>query len=154
MPLGDLTPEEFRRLHDEIMRNGVDPDITWDRENGVINWAAIRKEQQVNGMHNEVHVCNFDNGHEKSVDCWCEPTVIRRIRNRHGIDCLVVEHEDFTAAPRGMVIAERNTNQSLLFVGRFVEHPLNKSIDAPWITRTLAPYGDPPPLLDPHERNL
>lgn len=102
-------------------------------------------------MHNEVHVVLFDNGHINSIDCWCEPTDIRRVRNKHGIDVLVVEHHDFSPVPRDVSLFHRNSDIYTPF-----SDPINKSIDAPWITRILAPYGDPPllPPHDPHSREI
>lgn len=107
-------------------------------------------------MHNQVHVSDYDNGHEQSIDCWCEPTQIIRQKNRHGIDVLIVYHNDYTPYHRAMVLADRRANFSLPFLGQFVDHPQNQTPHAPWVSRLLNPFGNPPllPPHDPNERSL
>lgn len=101
-------------------------------------------------MHNEVHVCTTPNGHVNSVDCWCEPVSISRVRNKHGIDCLIVEHCDDTLAHRSLVVHYRNME---------LDTPdyFGAGLDSPWISRSLHPFGNPPTLPphdDPNERSL
>ena len=84
-------------------------------------------------MRNEVHICDHENGHELSVDCWCEPTWINWVKNRYGVNALVVEHNDDRPSDvhRQVVLAlrERDKHQVL---------PVEEGyVDAPWITRML-----------------
>jgi hypothetical protein len=93
-------------------------------------------------VENEAHICNAPNGHMLSVDCWCEPVAIRVVRNKRGINVLVVEHNDDTLSHRFVVVAERERDQSKPYE---TNHP-----NASWITRALTPPWTPP-LLPPHE---
>lgn len=45
-------------------------------------------------MAREVHLCRAPNGHELSVDCWCEPTLIRLDTRQDPEGILVVRHVD------------------------------------------------------------
>lgn len=45
-------------------------------------------------MAREVHLCRAPNGHELSVDCWCEPSVINLDTHSHPEGILVVRHKD------------------------------------------------------------
>ncbi len=92
-------------------------------------------------MRNEVHLCAAGNGHELSVDCWCEPTSIRWHTNQHGVQMLVVEHNDTTLKHRILVISERERDRALPYG--------QNEPDAPWITRVLTL-----PPFDPNERKL
>lgn len=96
-------------------------------------------------QRNEVHVCLADNGHISSIDCWCEPVNIRWIRNKHGVDVLVVEHDDETLQDRDIVLFNREVNRNSNLYGA----PM---VDQPWITRVLTPPFTPP-LLPPHDPN-
>lgn len=42
----------------------------------------------------EVHVTETFNGHTPSVDCWCEPVAIYRLKVSPEQEVLVIEHED------------------------------------------------------------
>lgn len=78
---------------------------------------------------NEVHVCNFPNGHSLSTDCWCEPVIIKWMTNKFGVKVLVVEHNDDTPQHRLVITAERERDIN-------VEYNRNHP-DASWITRVL-----------------
>ena len=89
---------------------------------------------------NEVHITNTTNGHLMSVDCWCEPVSIRWIKNKAGIEALVVEHDDETLRQHADVLNERNLERANPWAGNYA--------GAPWITRALTPPFTPP-LLPP-----
>jgi len=91
-------------------------------------------------MRNEVHVCNADNGHALSVDCWCEPTAIRWVWNAHGVGALIVEHEDDRFAHRIIVEACRERDKATPYDP---DHMMG--VDESWITRALTPPWSPPP---------
>ena len=59
----------------------------------------------------EAHITLSDNGHEKSVDCWCEPVTIYIAKDTHGIEKLIVEHNDETLSDRFTVIMNREKMQ-------------------------------------------
>jgi len=40
-------------------------------------------------------------------DCWCEPSNIFWVQNNHGINVLIVEHNDYTAKHRTNQLAEQ-----------------------------------------------
>lgn len=107
-------------------------------------------------MRNEVHVSTSSNGHHLSTDCWCEPVLINWVTNRHGVKVLVVEHHDETMKHRILVVAERERDKSTPCSEPYALVPINRSIDAPWITRDLCgPFPQQlPPLDDPNERKL
>jgi len=75
---------------------------------------------------NEVHVCQFHNGHVNSVDCWCEPTAIYWYCNVRGLMVLVVEHDDDTAAHHYDVLKLRDAEND-------------------WVTQLLESLTLPPP---------
>lgn len=103
-------------------------------------------------QRNELHLCDFANGHMLSTDCWCEPTTINYVQNRYGVWILVVEHVDYTAKHRlsitaereAMLLAEQSSEESRRIL--YVNHS-----EAPWITRVL---NLPSPPSDPNERTL
>lgn len=97
---------------------------------------------------NEVHVCNWHNGHHMSIDCWCEPVEIRWMENGKGVRALVVKHVDDTPQHRMLVLTARERNKSTPYAGNFVDLPINKGPDAPWITRALT-LAEPPKQLPP-----
>jgi len=74
--------------------------------------------------HNEVHLCDYPNGHELSTDCWCEPVNIRTMVNKHGIEMLVVEHVDDTPIHHIVIVN-------------------NRELEPDWITRVLAKVKRP-----------
>jgi hypothetical protein len=99
---------------------------------------------------NEVHVMNAENGHLNSTDCWCEPSAVQWVKNKHGVNVLVVEHNDNTLMHYRTLLACRERDK--LFVSPTSVH---WGIDAPWITRTLDAVPIPPDSKqDPNERNL
>lgn len=106
-------------------------------------------------MRNEVHLCNFQNGHTLSTDCWCEPVFINWVQNKFGVLALIVEHSDDTPEHRTVVLARRERDRTTPCVGNFVDLPINRCPEAPWVTRALDEFRTkqlPPP--DPNERSL
>jgi len=101
-------------------------------------------------MRNEVHLVDYPNGHHLSTDCWCEPTNIKWVRNKHGIDILVVEHSDDTAQHRVMVLDRREHSKRIITL----RDPAERTPDAVWITRILDLPPSSLPPHDPHERSL
>jgi len=97
-------------------------------------------------MRNEVHVCNAENGHANSTDCWCEPVSMSWIVNKFGVKVFVVEHYDETLKHHVVVLAERQSSRTLDSTGS-IRHP-----GAPWVTRLLDDVKMPPP--DPNERKI
>lgn len=87
---------------------------------------------------NEVHLCDFPNGHSLSPDCWCEPTNIYWVTNKYSLKVLVVEHRDETPLHRIDVIADRNSHSR-------DQYGINEP-DAAWITRMLNRIGQRPTL--------
>ena len=59
----------------------------------------------------EAHITLTDNGHEHSIDCWCEPVIIYIAKNNQGIEKLIVEHNDETLDNRLNVIINREKMQ-------------------------------------------
>lgn len=98
---------------------------------------------------NEVHIVNQPNGHHMSVDCWCEPVSIKWMTNFLGIRVLVVEHNDLTMDHHSLVLARRDEQRTLPFVGSFVDLPINRGPEAPWITRVLSSASQPKQLPPP-----
>ena len=95
------------------------------------------------GEPNEVHLTVANNGHILSTDCWCEPSHIEMVVNKHGIKALVVHHEDYVLYDRNVVIGARN-----LQAGMPYPH------DA-WITRALENFQTKSlPPHDPNERSM
>ncbi len=92
---------------------------------------------------NEVHLCDFPNGHVLSIDCWCEPTRYYWVTNKHGINVLVVEHVDDTPSHHMDVLNERESRKR--------KRSLVNNPDATWITRVLEKVGKPPLLPPPGE---
>lgn len=86
-------------------------------------------------MDNEAHICNTDNGHAMSSDCWCEPTDIRIVINVHKVPVLVVFHVDTFTAHRALIIGHRNL---------CINEPYSNNPDAGWITRALNSLFPPP----------
>ena len=93
-------------------------------------------------QRNEVHLCDFPNGHTLSTDCWCEPKNIYWVTNKHGIEVLVVEHSDNTPMHHLDVLGDRHDHTRDAYT---CNEP-----DAPWITRALNRVGERP-LLPPGE---
>ena len=99
-------------------------------------------------MRNEVHICTAPNGHHLSTDCWCEPTHINWMTNKHGIKVLVVEHHDETLMHRIMVLAKRNSGKVLDTLNTI------RHADAPWVTRLLDEFAPPTPNDEHNERSI
>lgn len=57
--------------------------------------------------HPTVHLVNHLNGHDMSVQCWCEPAKIYWIKTKLGVEVMVVEHEDYNDKHREVQLAER-----------------------------------------------
>lgn len=77
-----------------------------------------------------VHICEADNGHVRSPDCWCEPNRIYHYTNRLGIPLFVTEHNDETLKHRIVVVSER-------------ERDFHDQTPESWVTRILEAV--PPP---------
>jgi hypothetical protein len=104
-------------------------------------------------MRSEAHIVTVENGHVMSTDCWCEPTAIRWMTNKHGVRVLVVEHDDTGIGGlehHDVMLAGRWKNRTLPAIGNFADAPINRCPEAPWITRVLEGVGGDPPLLPPH----
>lgn len=85
-------------------------------------------------MRNEAHVCNYLNGHEMSVDCWCEPVTVGRVVDPFGVPVLVVVHEDYEVKVRHRIVVLSDREAAA--------NPDDLPLDQPWITRAL--NGDMP----------
>jgi len=55
----------------------------------------------------EIHICNASCGHIPSHECWCEPVKIYTIKDDFGGSWRVIEHNDVTDTPHGLVLARR-----------------------------------------------
>jgi hypothetical protein len=54
----------------------------------------------------EMHFSQFKNGHEQSIDCWCEP-VVDWFRNNEGLFMGLVSHNDESPLHRRSVLRSR-----------------------------------------------
>lgn len=108
------------------------PDIEYGQ--GLLGPAAeVRSPMK----RNEVHLVNAPNGHVMSTDCWCEPVSIQWVTNKHGIRVLVIDHNDDTILHHTVVLAKRNELRGTPASGNMADVPINKTWEAPWITRVL-----------------
>lgn len=76
-------------------------------------------------MQNEFHIVQFPAGHEMSVDCWCEPSLISWAKNKMGEPVLLIRHRDDTQAHHTVMLDHRNHKRD-------------------WITRALDAINPPP----------
>lgn len=55
----------------------------------------------------EMHFSQYQNGHEASSDCWCEPGVAI-FHNESGDTVALIQHVDYVPHMRYQVLAQRN----------------------------------------------
>lgn len=53
-----------------------------------------------------MHFTQFKNGHEQSIDCWCEP-IVDWFHNAEGMSMALVSHHDEVPIHRRSVVRSR-----------------------------------------------
>lgn len=61
-------------------------------------------------MVTKFHLCEYDNGHEPSEDCWCEP-IPEHGQGPFGEHVMIVLHVDEMKHHRRLVVAARGAAQ-------------------------------------------
>jgi len=75
----------------------------------------------------QVHI-SAENGHDHTVDCWCEPIPLGFFQNNDGTVVFVIQHENYTYKHRDEQLAERDRGEpaAIAWIDRILGRIYNK----------------------------